>query len=105
MLISGRNPEALAACSSRVVTLESGRILRAVRRRRTLELEVGMPSVAATALANRVPSVRRIGHALRVALDDVTAEQVLSECLALGIRVHGSRVITTAAPGRVAEAE
>jgi hypothetical protein len=76
-----------------------------VRRRRTLELEVGMPSFAAAALANRVPSVRRLGHALRVSLDDVTAEQVLSECLALGIRVHGSRVITTAAPGRVAEAE
>ncbi|HEX7545865.1 MAG TPA: ABC transporter ATP-binding protein [Gemmatimonadaceae bacterium] len=105
VLISGRDPGALAAGASRIVTLESGRILRAVRRRRTLELEVGMPSYAAAALANRIPSVRRLGHALRVALDDVTAEQVLSECLALGIRVHGSRVITTAAPGRVAESE
>jgi putative ABC transport system ATP-binding protein len=105
VLISGRIPETLASCSSRVVTLESGRISRAVRRRRTLELEVGMPSHAVTALANRVPSVRRLGHALRVALDDITAEEVLSACLALGIRVHGSRVITTASPGRVAEAE
>lgn len=105
VLISGRNPQALDSSSSRIVTLESGRISRAVQRRRTLELEVGMPSYAATALANRIPSVRRLGHALRVALDDVTAEEVLSACLALGIRVHGSRVITTAAPGRVAEAE
>lgn len=105
VLISGRNPQALDSSSSRIVTLESGRISRAVQRRRTLELEVGMPLYAATALANRIPSVRRLGHALRVALDDVTAEEVLSACLALGIRVHGSRVITTAAPGRVAEAE
>jgi ABC-type multidrug transport system ATPase subunit len=103
VLISGRDPQALAVVASRVITLDGGRILRAVRRRRTLELEVGMPSFAAAALAGRIPSVRRLGHALRVALDDVTAEQVLSECLALGIRVHGSRVITTAAPGRVAE--
>jgi putative ABC transport system ATP-binding protein len=105
VLVSGRDPAALGSCVSRVVTLESGRIARAVRRRRTLELEVGMPSVAATALAHHVPSVRRLGGALRVALDDVTAEEVLSACLALGIRVHGSRVITSAAPGRVAEAE
>jgi ABC-type multidrug transport system ATPase subunit len=105
ILISGRNPQALDSSSSRIVTLECGRISRAVQRRRTLELEVGMPSYAATALANRIPSVRRLGHALRVALDEVTAEEVLSACLALGIRVHGSRVITTAAPGRVAEAD
>jgi len=105
VLISGRNAEALDGCSSRVITLESGRISRAVRRRRTLELVVGMPSYAAMALAARVPAVRRLGHALRIALDDVTAEEVLSACLALGIRVHGSRVITTVAPGRVAEAD
>lgn len=105
VLISGRTAESLDSCASRVVTLEAGRIFRAVRRRRTLELEVGMPSYAAIALGNRIPKVRRLGHALRVALDDVTAEEVLSACLALGIRVHGSRVITTAAPGRVAEAE
>ena len=105
VLISGRNPQALDSSSSRIITLESGRISPAVQRRRTLELEVGMPSYAVTALANRIPSVRRLGHALRVALDGVTAEEVLSACLALGIRVHGSRVITTAAPGRVAEAD
>jgi ABC-type multidrug transport system ATPase subunit len=105
VLVSARDASALDACASRVVTLESGRISRAVRRRRTLELEVGMPSFAAIALSHRVAGVRRLGHAVRVALDDVTAEEVLSACLALGIRVHGSRVITTAAPGRVAEAE
>ncbi len=103
VLVSGRNPEMLDSCTSRTITLESGRISRAVRRRRTLELEVGMPSYAVRALANRIPSVRQLGQALRVALDGVTAEEVLSECLALGIRVHGSRVITT--PGRVAENE
>jgi len=103
VLISARDPEALDACASRVVTLERGRISHAVRRRHTLELEVGMPSHAETALARRIPSVRRLGDALRVALDEVTAEEVLSACLALGIHVHGSRVITTNAPGRVAE--
>ena len=105
VLISGRTADALEACTSRLITLESGRISRAVRRRRTLELEVGMPSYAAMALANRIPTVRRLGQALRVALDDITAEEVLSACLALGIRVHGSRVITTGAPGRVAEGD
>ncbi len=105
ILVSARNAFLLERCASRVITLESGRISRTVRRRRTLELEVGMPSHAALALANRIPSVRRTGHALRVALDDVTAEEVLSACLSLGIRVHGSRVITSALPGRVAEAD
>lgn len=104
VLVSARDAAALDACATRIVTLESGRIARAVRRRRTLELEVGMPSYAEVVLANRVPSVRRLGQALRVALDGVTAEEVLSACLSLGIRVHGSRVITTVAPGRVAEA-
>lgn len=104
VLVTGRNADALDSCASRIVTLEAGRISRAVRRRRTLELEVGMPSYAAMALANRIPSVRRLGQALRVALDDISAEEVLSTCLALGISVHGSRVITTASPGRVAEA-
>jgi ABC-type multidrug transport system ATPase subunit len=105
VLVSGRNADALVACTSRLITLESGRIARAIRRRRTLELEVGMPSYAAMALANRIPTVRRLGQALRVALDDITAEEVLSTCLALGIRVHGSRVITTGAAGRVAEGD
>ena len=103
VLVSARSADSLDACASRVITLESGRVSRAVRRRRTLELEVGMPSYAEVMLANRIPSVRRLGQALRVALDGVTAEEVLSACLALGIRVHGSRVITTAVPGRVAE--
>ncbi|HEY2848445.1 MAG TPA: ABC transporter ATP-binding protein [Gemmatimonadaceae bacterium] len=103
VLISGRDPAALDPCASRVVTLDGGRIARAVQRRRTLELEVGMPSYAEVILANRIPSVRRLGRALRVALEGVTAEQVLSECIALGIRVHGSRIITSAASGRVAE--
>jgi ABC-type multidrug transport system ATPase subunit len=103
VVVSARSAEVLDPCASRVITLESGRISRAVSRRRTLELEVGMPSYAEAALANRIPSVRRLGQALRVALDGVTAEEVLSTCLALGIRVHGSRVITTAVPGRVAE--
>ena len=105
VLVSAREARALDAFASRVVTLEGGRIARAVRRRRTLELEVGTPALAASALARRVPHVQRQGHALRVALDGVTAEEVLSACLALGIRVHGSRVITSVAPGRVAEAD
>ena len=103
VLVSARSAAALDACAGRTVTLESGRIARAVRRRRTLELEVGMPSYAEVVLSNRVPSVQRLGQALRVALDGVTAEEVLSACLSLGIRVHGSRVITTILPGRVAE--
>ena len=105
LLVSARSADLLDSCTTRVITLESGRISRAVSRRRTLELDVGMASYAEAALANRIPSVRRLGQALRVALDGVTAEEVLSTCLALGIRVHGSRVITSVVPGRVAERE
>jgi ABC-type multidrug transport system ATPase subunit len=103
VLISARRSAVLDPCTSRIITLSAGRIMRSVKRRRTLELEVGMPSHAATALANRIPSVRRLGQALRIALDEITPEEVLSTCLALGIRVHGSRVITVPSPGRVAE--
>jgi ABC-type multidrug transport system ATPase subunit len=105
VLISGRGSDMLEAIGSRVITLDAGRIAHPGGRRRTLELEVGMPAHAATALANRIPSVRKLGQALRVALDGVTAEEVLSTCIALGIRVHGSRVITVPAPGRVAETD
>jgi ABC-type multidrug transport system ATPase subunit len=107
LLISARSAGVLEAIVARVITLDAGRIVRSATRRRTLELEVGMPQHAATALANRIPSVKRLGQALRVALDEVTPEEVLSACLALGIRVHGSRVITSpaAVPGRVAESD
>lgn len=103
MLISARGAAVLEGVATRIVTLDAGRIVTPSRRARTLELEVGMPRHAATALSNRIPSVRRKGRALRVSLERISAEEVLSECLSLGISVYGSRVITTIAGGRVSE--
>jgi ABC-type multidrug transport system ATPase subunit len=51
VLVSGRERALLDTCSSRVVTLESGRISRAVRRRLTLEPEARTPRCAARAAA------------------------------------------------------
>ena len=60
--------------------------------------------MAVTALSARLPSVMRRGRAVRVALDRISAEEVLAACVALGINVTGSRVINVRqVPGRVAE--
>jgi ABC-2 type transport system ATP-binding protein len=97
----------LALCdgiTTRVVLLQGGRVIAARPPRRTLELNVGAPRLAASALSARLPSVMRRGRAVRVALDRISAEEVLAACVALGISVTGSRVINVRqAPGRVAE--
>ena len=103
MLVSDRETERLARIGARVLALRAGRISAAALRAPTLELDVSLPRRAAVALADRLPGVRQRGCGLRVPLDRVSAEEVLSACLSLGIVVHGSRVISGAAPGRVAE--
>jgi energy-coupling factor transporter ATP-binding protein EcfA2 len=102
VLMAARRTSALRGLATRVVTLDRGRVVAGVPGARTLELDVSAPRLAATALADRIPSVVRRGRALRVVLDDVSAEEVMSTCRALGINVYGSRVIGTA-HGRVAE--
>jgi signal recognition particle subunit SEC65 len=64
-----------------------------------------MPRHAAAALSDRIPSVRRRGRALRVPLERISAEEVMSACRSLGISVYASRVIATVAKGRVAEGD
>ena len=105
IVIAARHPLALHGVATRIVTLARGRGGESHPSRRTLELEVGMPGVAAAILAVRLPSVQRHGRALRVPLERVSAEEVLSACVALGIRVDGSRVIVEEAAriDRVAE--
>ena len=103
VLLAARKRWSVAGLAQRTVTLERGRVVESALRERTLELDVGAPRLAATALAERVPSVVRRGRALRVALDDeLSAEEVMSACRSLGISVYGSRVIVGRA-GRVAE--
>lgn len=103
VLIAVRKRWSAAGLVQRTVTLECGRLVDSTLRERTLELDVGTPRLAATVLADRVPSVVRRGRALCVVLDDEwSAEEVMSACRALGISVHGSRVIVGRA-GRVAE--
>ena len=105
ILLGARSAEGLRGVVSRFVVLHAGRVVRAATTGRLLELEVALPGPAAAALSGRVPSVFQRGRALHVALERVSAEEVLSACVALGIRVHGSRVIGPAAPGRVAEGD
>ncbi|MFI5311082.1 MAG: ATP-binding cassette domain-containing protein [Gemmatimonadales bacterium] len=103
VLVASRDAAPLEAIGARVITLDAGRIVARTRPERTLELDVRMPRQAATALSDRIPSVHRSGRALRVPLERISAEEVLSACLSLGISVSGSRVITSTAGGRVAE--
>ena len=104
IILSARDPALCDGITSRVVHLQGGRVIEPRRARRTLEINVGAPRMAATALSARLPSVMRRGRAVRVALDRISAEEVLAACVALGISVTGSRVIhVRQAPGRVAE--
>jgi Cu-processing system ATP-binding protein len=103
VLIAARDAGLLEGVGARVIELAAGRITEPSRRARTLELEVGMPRHAAVALSGRIPSVRRRGRALRVPLERVSAEEVLSACRSLGISVYASRVIATRS--RVAEGD
>ena len=104
VILSARDPALCDSITTRVVHLQGGRVVTATRPRRTLELNVGAPRMAASALSTRLPSVMRRGRAVRVALDRISAEEVLAACVALGISVTGSRVINVRqAPGRVAE--
>jgi ABC-type multidrug transport system ATPase subunit len=105
VLVSARNAVPLEGIGARVIELAAGRIAEPSRHARTLELEVGMPRHAAAALSDRIPRVRRRGRALRVPLERISAEEVLSACRSLGISVYASRVIATAAKGRVAEGD
>jgi ABC-2 type transport system ATP-binding protein len=105
VLLSAPDAAVLAGIALRVVALRAGCLSEGVPGARMLELDVAMPGRAAAALSDRVPSVRRRGRALRVPLERISPEEVLSVCLSLGIDVHGSRVITALAPGRVAEGD
>jgi ABC-type multidrug transport system ATPase subunit len=104
VLVTAPDAAVLAGIALRVVALRAGRLSEAPAGR-MLELDVAMPGRAAAALSDRVPSVRRRGRALRVPLERISPEEVLSACLSLGIDVHGSRVITALPPGRVAEGD
>ena len=105
VLLTAPDAGVLAGIVRRVVALRAGCLTEAAPWGRMLELDVAMPGRAAAALSDRVPSVRRRGRALRVPLERISPEEVLSACLSLGIDVHGSRVITALAPGRVAEGD
>ncbi len=80
--------------------IAAGRVADALAGDVTLEIDVPLPIEARSRLALRVPGVYRRGRALRVPLARVTAEQVLSECRALGIQVRASRLVGRELPSR-----
>ena len=94
IVLSARSFASLAGVATRVYRVHRGCLSPAVPAAVTLELDVERPGRDALALANRIPSVRRRGRALRVPLERISAEEVLSTCLSLGITVQGSRVIS-----------
>ncbi len=102
VLLSARHRALLAPVAARVVTLHAGRLLDADADPAALELDVRPPAAAAV-LAGHFIGVQRRGRRVQVPLARVSAEEILSACLALGIRVRGSRIVSAPMPGRVAE--
>lgn len=106
IVVGARDPVAFAPMQpARVHLMVAGRLGPATDRHAALELDVSLPIEARSRLALRVPSVYRRGRALRVPLARLSAEQVLSECRALGIEVRASRVVASDAPTRRRVAE
>jgi ABC-2 type transport system ATP-binding protein len=106
LVVAARDASALAHLApTQLHYLAGGRLAPAAAQDAALEIEVPMPIEARSRLALRVPSVYRRGRALRVPLERCSAEQVLSECRALGIEVRASRVVSHAAPTRRRVAE
>jgi ABC-type multidrug transport system ATPase subunit len=106
LVVAARDASALAALApTRIHYLAGGRLAPAAAQDAALEIEVPLPIEARSRLALRVPSVYRRGRALRVPLEQCTAEQVLSECRSLGIEVRASRVVARDAPTRRRVAE
>jgi len=105
VVLAARSAVDLRPKVSRIVTLAGGRVAAASERLRMLELEVGMPRHAALVLARQLPGLRLVEGVLRVPLGQLSAEEVLSTCLSVGVRVHASRVLvgTSARSDRVAE--
>ncbi|MBI1809558.1 MAG: ATP-binding cassette domain-containing protein [Gemmatimonadetes bacterium] len=103
LLLSARHRALLAPVAARVVTLDAGRLLDASEDPGAIELHVRTPIAAAGILASHLTGVERRGRTLRVPLARASAEEILSTCLALGIRVRGSRIVSAGPPGRVAE--
>jgi ABC-type multidrug transport system ATPase subunit len=106
MVVATRDATALTMLTpDRIYYLAGGRIGPASPGDAALELEVPLPIEARSRLAVRVPAVYRRGRAIRVPLAGHTAEQVLSECRALGIEVRASRVVHAESPTRRRVAE
>lgn len=106
LVVASHAAAALAALApTRVHYMVGGRVAPAAALDAALELEVSLPIEARSRLALRVPSVYRRGRALRIPLARCTAEQVLSECRALGIEVRASRVVAHDLPTRRRVAE
>jgi ABC-type multidrug transport system ATPase subunit len=106
LAVVSRSVAALAPLApARIHYLAGGRLAPAAAIDAALELEVPLPIEARSRLALRVPSVYRRGRAIRVPLERVSAEQILSECRALGIEVRASRVVPRDLPTRRRVAE
>ena len=103
LLFAARHRALLAPIAARIVNLQAGRLVDVAGDAGALELDVPAPAVAAGLLASHLTGVARRGRTVRVPMARASAEEILSTCLALGIRVRGSRIVSAATPSRVAE--
>lgn len=103
LLLAARHRALLAPIAARVVALHAGRLVGIDGDAGALELDVRAPAVAAGLLASHLTGVARRGRTVHVPMARASAEEILSTCLALGISVRGSRIVSATSPSRVAE--
>lgn len=97
IVLSSHDMLSLENLASRIVLMKEGRAHAAIdpsdfTGERTLVLTVDAPPLAARRLRARRPSVILLGDELHVPLGGDSAEDVLAECLAVGVGVRSSAI-------------
>lgn len=106
LLIATRDPAVFAelGIADRTLRLAAGRQVEDTPATRSvLELAVPGAADAMLRLSARLPSVTRRGRRLRVPLQSLTPEAVLSACRDAGVVVRASRVAEEPLPGRACD--
>ena len=97
IVLSSHDMLSLEHLASRIVVMKDGRAHAAINPseftgKRTLVLTVDAPSLAARRLQARRPAVTLFGDELHVPLGNDSPEDVLAECLAVGVGVRSSSI-------------
>ena len=95
IILSSHDLLSLEHLASRIVVMKDGRAHAAINPAditggRTLVLTVDAPRIAASRLQSRRPTATLLGEELHIPLDGDSPEDVLAECLAVGVGVRSS---------------